>query len=54
MGIPAGDRCDGCTKGDPHGIEGYVGDVFCHLQDEVVEEGVKTCGINETEQDSGS
>lgn len=44
--IPAGGRCDGCRKGDPYGIDGYTGDVFCHLQEEVVENGEKTCGIN--------
>lgn len=45
--VPFGARCDGCPKGDPHGIKGYTGDVFCHMQEEVVPDGVKSCGFNE-------
>lgn len=44
--IPYGDKCHGCPKGDPHGIEGYTGDIFCNLMEEVMPNGDKDCGIN--------
>jgi hypothetical protein len=45
--IPHGTRCDGCPKGDPHGIAGYSGDVYCHLTEEVMPGGEKDCTIND-------
>lgn len=45
--IPHGDKCHGCPKSDPRGIEGYTGDVFCHLFEEVMPDGNKECGINQ-------
>lgn len=45
--VPHGDKCHGCQKGDPHGLAGYTGDVFCHLLEEVMAEGNKQCGIND-------
>lgn len=45
--IPEGTRCDGCIKGDPHNLEGYTGDVFCHLCEEIAPDGDKICGIND-------
>lgn len=45
--IPKGERCDGCIKGDPHGIVGYSGDIFCHLLEEVMPNGEKGCAIND-------
>lgn len=45
--IPHGQKCYGCPKSDPHGIEGYSGDVFCHLLEEVMDGGEKRCGFNE-------
>lgn len=47
--IPHGSRCDGCPKGDPHGITDHAGDVFCHLMEEVMIGGVKQCAINDHE-----
>lgn len=44
--IPNGPKCHGCPKGDPHGIVGDTGDVFCHLLEELMPEGNKECGIN--------
>lgn len=45
--IPHGHKCDGCPKGDPHGIAGYTGPVFCHLLEEVMPNGEKECAIND-------
>jgi hypothetical protein len=45
--VPVGERCDGCPKGDPHNLPGYSGDVFCHLLEEVMMDGIKDCGIND-------
>lgn len=45
--IPHGERCDGCPKADPHNLKGHTGDVFCHLMEEVMPNGVKDCGIND-------
>ena len=54
--IPYGTRCEGCHKADPYitGNEGpilggYSGPYFCHLMEEVIEDGVKQCGINDPE-----
>lgn len=46
--VPHGDKCYGCLKSDPLNIDGYAGDVFCHLLEEVMIDGHKECGINET------
>lgn len=45
--VPHGEKCHGCPKGDPHGIAGYSGDVFCHLMEEVMVDGNKECAIND-------
>jgi hypothetical protein len=47
--IPQGKRCEGCPKADPHitggegpVLKGYSGPYFCHLQEELIEDGDKT------------
>ena len=45
--VPPGEKCHGCPKGDPYGIAGYTGDVFCHLMEEVMPDGNKECAIND-------
>ena len=52
--IPPGNRCENCTKADPHItgnegpiLKGYQGPYFCHLTEEISEDGNKICGINE-------
>ena len=45
--VPHGEKCYGCPKGDPHGIEGYCGNIFCHFLEEVCLDGEKQCGIND-------
>lgn len=48
--VPHGTKCYGCPKGDPHGLVGYDGDIFCHLMEETMLEGNKDCGINLTDE----
>lgn len=48
--IPHGPKCCGCPKADPHGLEGYSGDIYCHLMEEVMIYGEKQCAINDYEQ----
>ena len=52
--IPTGTRCEKCPKADPYItrregplLKGYAGPYFCHLHEELIEEGYKICGINE-------
>jgi len=45
--IPKGVKCYGCPKSNSLGIEGYSGDVFCHLLEENVTNGDKICGVND-------
>ena len=52
--IPHGERCEGCPKADPHItgnegpiLSGYKGPYFCHLMEEVVQDGDKECCIND-------
>jgi len=54
--IPQGTRCEGCPKADAHItgnegpiLSGYKGPYFCHLMEELIEDGEKQCGINEHE-----
>jgi hypothetical protein len=56
--IPKGTRCEGCPKADPFitGSEGkilngYQGPYFCHLMEEVIEDGDKKCMINDPRTD---
>lgn len=56
--IPIGNRCENCLKADTYItgqegplLKGYIGPYFCHLHEELIEDGYKICGVNDPDSD---